>query len=250
MTNCDFDAFDAVFVLNLEKRNDRMERVNDVLHYLQIQFERFNAIDSEVVTGLHNNLIGKNVTSTMTRPGYLACLLSHLSIYKTALDRGFKRVLILEDDILIHKNAKENIKTFMQQVPNNWDMIYFGYLPLSEDLQYWSYLNFEPVNVNPIKNESNVFRAKGLWCTHAYAITSKFMRDIIEMYGNTAFEQWLEIDRFLVHQQKQKKYAIYGCNPPLFGQYASESDLTPGFFTLENEGKFINSSLTRREDFL
>jgi len=243
MTNCNFDAFDAVFVLNLEKRNDRMERVNDVLYYLQIPFERFNAIDSEVVTGLHNNLISKNVTSTMTRPGYLACLLSHLSIYKTALDRGFEKVLILEDDILVHKNAKESIKTFMPQVPNNWDMIYFGYLPLSEDLQYWSYLNFEPLQANgdernpiePSKNESNVFCAKGLWCTHAYAITSKFMKDIIEMYGNTAFEQWLEIDRFLVQQQKQKKNAIYGCNPPLFGQ---------------NEEKFINSSLTRREDFL
>lgn len=249
------DTFDCVFVLNLEQRQDRMERVTDILHYLQIPFERFNAIDSEVIAGLHKNLFYRNNETTITRPGYLACVLSHLSIYKTALDRGYKNALILEDDILVHKDAKEHINTFMRNVPANWDMIYFGYLPLSEDLSYWSHDYFSILEGN-----NNVFRAKGLWCTHAYAINEKFMKDTIDLYNKSPIEEWLEIDRYFVKQQDMNfntggnngnnKKNIYGCIPSLFGQYGTNSDLTPGFFTEENEKKFINAKFSCRQDFL
>lgn len=274
--NKKMENFDCTFVLNLERRTDRMERVTDILHYLNISFERYIATDSEVIAGLHKNLLHLNPDSTMSRPGYLACLLSHLSMFKTALDRGYKSILVLEDDVFIHKDVKQWTQTIMSQVPDNWDMIYFGYLPLSDDLQFWSHDHFAL-----LKEGGNVFRSKGLWCTHAYAIKADFMKETLQYFNTTSVDLWTEIDRHFVTQQEKHFYEhkienenekknsdesesggekgtenqkvrrnIYACTPSVYGQVASHSDLSNGFFTLENEKKFINSNLTPRSDFL
>jgi GR25 family glycosyltransferase involved in LPS biosynthesis len=245
------DQFDCVFVINLEKRNDRMERICDILHLLQIKFERFNAIDKNVVEGLYKNLLSYHNTSTITNAGYLACILSHLSVYKIALDRGYKKIMVLEDDIFVHKNVQNLLKKFLNVVPEDWDMLYFGYLPLSDDLQYWSHNHFHKIN----SENGMVFRAKGLWCTHSYAIKNEYMNEIIQYYNTSTLDQWLEMDRFFVKEQEKNFFPentrnIYGCIPALFGQIASISDLSEGFYTLSNEEKFINSYLTPRHEFL
>lgn len=238
------ENFDKIFVINLEERSDRLERVSDVLHFLEIPFERFSAIHKDSVVGLFNTFIKRNPESTITRPGYIACLLSHLTVYKIALDRGYKKILILEDDVLVHKNAKALMQTFFKDVPNDWDMIHFGYLPLSDDLQTWSHNNF-----NHIKCSSGMlFRSKGLWCCHAYAIKSEFMKETLEFYNTSDLKDWKEIDRHFVELQALNfklfpniKRNFYGCFPSLFGQVASMSDLSPGFYSLDNEKKFINT---------
>ena len=265
--NYTMENFDCTFVLNLERRTDRMERVQDILHHLNIPFERYIATDSDVIAGLHKNLLRLKPDSTMSRPGYLACLLSHLSMFKTALDRGYKSILVLEDDVFIHKDVKQWTQTIMSQVPDNWDMIYFGYLPLSDDLQFWSHDHFAL-----LKEGGNVFRSKGLWCTHAYAIKADFMRETLQHFNTASVDLWTEIDRYFVMQQEKHfneqyeqyeknvnenenedgriRRKIYACTPSVYGQVASHSDLSNGFFTLENEKKFINSNLTPRSDFL
>jgi GR25 family glycosyltransferase involved in LPS biosynthesis len=246
------ESFDAVYVINLESRTDRMEKVTDQLHFLQIPFERFNAVHMDTVEGLFKNLVHLNPLTSLSNSGYLACLLSHLSVYKTALDHGHKKILVLEDDLFIHKDVKEKVGKFMTLVPNDWDMIYFGYLPLTDDLQNWTHNHFEFI---PNTSEM-VFRGKGLWCTHAYAIREAFMKETIEHYNTTLIKDWLEIDRhFVLQQQKNfeninRKINFYGCSPSLFGQCASTSDLTNGFYTLPNEIKFINTYLTPRSEFL
>jgi GR25 family glycosyltransferase involved in LPS biosynthesis len=248
------DLFDCVFVINLEQRNDRMERISDLLHLLNIKFERFNAVDKQVVEGLYKNLSNIHKISTITNAGYLACILSHLSVYRIALDRGYTKILILEDDIFIHKNVQNLLKQFLNSVPEDWDMLYLGYLPLSEDETYWSHNHFQKINSKT--DNGMVFRAKGLWCTHSYAIKKEYMNEIIQYYNTSTLDKWLEIDRFLVKEQDKNFCTgencrnIYGCIPALFGQVASMSDLTEGFYTVSNEEKFINSYLTPRHEFL
>jgi len=235
------DIFDKIFVINVEERSDRLERVSDVLHFLEIPFERYSAIHKDSVEGIFNTFIKRNPDSTITRPGYIACLLSHLSVYKIALDRGYKKILILEDDVLVHKDVKALMKTFFEDVPNDWDMIHFGYLPLSDDLQTWSHNNFKHIECL----SGMVFRSRGLWCCHAYAIKSDFMKETLDAYNTSDLSDWKEIDRHFVELQAQNfdsfQRNFYACFPSLFGQVASMSDLSPGFFSLENEKKFINA---------
>ena len=69
-----------IFYINLEKRIDRRIQIEDELTKMGFKFERFNAIENT-----HNGL---------------GCCYSHLKIIKTAKERGYKNVLIFEDDFI------------------------------------------------------------------------------------------------------------------------------------------------------
>ena len=240
------NSFDCVFVLNLHAREDRMDTIADILYSMNIKFERFEAIHKDTLHGLHACFLEKNPNSTLTTPGYLACLLSHLSIYRLALDRGYTSILVLEDDALIHKNANVLITNFRKNVPLNWDFLHFGYLPLSKDLSMWSH---EKQHFSFVYDDDNVkiVRSEGFWATHAYAIGKNMMKYMIQ-YANE--NELLELDRLLVVFQERKDFNFYGAYPPIFGQRGSASDLTANFETSSQEQKFINLHLTPRSDFL
>ena len=55
----------------------------------------------------------------------LNILISHINILKNAILNKYKRVLILEDNIFIHKNFKEIHETLIQNV-NEYDIILYG----------------------------------------------------------------------------------------------------------------------------
>jgi len=70
---------DHVFYINLDKRTDRREHIEAEFAKYDIEAERFSAIP---------------------RPGQgiVGCGLSHLAVIKLAKERGYKNVLIFEDD--------------------------------------------------------------------------------------------------------------------------------------------------------
>ena len=72
-----------IVYINLEKRSDRREEIENELNDFQLHYERFEAI--------HDN------------PGILGCTKSHLRVLKLAKERGWKYVLILEDDFTVTK---------------------------------------------------------------------------------------------------------------------------------------------------
>jgi len=80
------DFFDKVIVINLDRRTDRLEKIDSQLKELGIQYKRFSAVD------------GKKLDIDPV----LAGTMSHLQVMKQV---SGQRVLILEDD------AQESINT-------------------------------------------------------------------------------------------------------------------------------------------
>lgn len=73
------DKIDGIFYVNLDKRTDRRQEIEAELTKAGItNFERFPAI--------------------CTTPGIIGCGLSHLAVLKLARSRGYRNVLIFEDD--------------------------------------------------------------------------------------------------------------------------------------------------------
>ena len=85
------DKIDKIIYINLKKRTDRRQQIEEDLTALQLKYERFDAIET---------------------PGFglLGCGLSHLSVLKLAKERAYKNVLILEDDFmfLVSKDTLED----------------------------------------------------------------------------------------------------------------------------------------------
>ncbi len=98
--------------------------------------------------------------------GQLGCAEAHINAVKLAKQQGWKRVLILEDDVEILQDPNR-ILNQNAGILDDWDMLYFGGL-------------VEPEFRNQIV------------CTHAYALDSRLYDDIIYM----ARASGMEIDNF------------------------------------------------------
>ena len=152
----------AVYVINLKSRPDKMEKVNSLLKSRGIRYERFEGI------------LGDKSYGKLTK-GEIGCALSHLALMKNALKKDLDWILIFEDDI--HFNIKTTQKTFGKAFleatccGRNPEVIYFGHC--------FSKGKFLPVRFN----DEIKIKLCPAFCTHAYALSRKFMEKIIKMYN-------------------------------------------------------------------
>lgn len=112
-----------IFYINLEKRTDRREQIEFELKNYGLSFERFNAIYNP------NNGIG--------------CAYSHLEIIKIAKERGYKNIIIFEDDFKfeIPKIELENILTLFFNSKIDYDVCMLSYNLSSYEKTKYDYLN-------------------------------------------------------------------------------------------------------------
>lgn len=204
--------FDKVYLLNLDKRSDRLELSNKRFNFCDIRYERFSATDGNVIKPIWKSFCNEN--SYFSNPNYLACAISHLSIYEDALTRGYEKILVVEDDNRIHRTAN---KIFSLSVPNNfsessWDLLYLGFIPLTDDRVHWNYNVFE---FTP-----PLVKAKNFWGLYGYGISSSLMKETLAVYDES-FP--MELDRYFV-TQIQPRNRSFGIVPQIFAAEDGISD--------------------------
>lgn len=103
--------------INLEKRSDRREQIENELRALDVQYNRFEAIADS--------------------PGIVGCTKSHLAVLKLAKEQRWKSVLIIEDDFtfLVTREEFEKEMEQLQKREIDYDVCMLAYqLMESEDL--------------------------------------------------------------------------------------------------------------------
>jgi GR25 family glycosyltransferase involved in LPS biosynthesis len=215
--------FDKVYVLSLRKDKDRRQKVLNRLSQINLEFEFFDAYDGS----LFNHIWQKLDNPIFTNANYVACALSHLAIYKDAINNNFSKILILEDDVIPHSNYNELI-TF--NIPKEYDILYLGFIPLTDDCAFWSYNIFNDRFIN-----NNIFRAKNLWGLYAYSPSIQIMQEALEKYSE-GFP--MELDRWFV-EDVQKRQKSYGITPQPFCHDITHSN---------NTGYIDNTSLIKSID--
>ena len=106
------------FVVNLERRPDRLESIKKEMEYIGWDYEYFNAVDTN---------------------SHVGCTLSHLEIIKIAKERNYSKVLIVEDDCTIMPYAK----SLIEKIENETKDFEFSVVNLAPTLN-------RPVNVSEI----------------------------------------------------------------------------------------------------
>ena len=97
------------YVINLDKRENKWQRIQDDFKDTDIELERFPAITHA--------------------DGHIGCGLSHVALVKMAKEKGLDRILILEDDCKITKNFNkrwEIIKKYLDDHNDEWDVFNGG----------------------------------------------------------------------------------------------------------------------------
>jgi glycosyl transferase family 25 len=96
------------FLVNLERRPDRLAAMAAQLGRLGIAFERFDAIDAKTVdpAALSGPFAESGPLGTLS-PGDKACTYSHIHIWRRIAAGSDDYAVVLEDDILLSDSAPE-----------------------------------------------------------------------------------------------------------------------------------------------
>lgn len=207
------DYFDNIFLINLERRSDRLEEFRAKADKIGFRFEVFNAFDGKKIDEdfVYN---GKKINITPNQyyfggfdnyaKSQLGCLLSHLGVLKLAKERGYKKFLVLEDDCDFTDDFEQKFNNFCEDFNRDWDMFYFsGSMPETSE-------SFETYR-----------RLISCHTTHSYAVNSRCIDELIEFTeGNINL---MPIDSNYTHIQS--KLECYIAFPFLTYQAEGFSDI-------------------------
>ncbi len=109
------DYFDKVYVINLKKREDRLNLVTNEMCKHRIFFERYDAVDGQLLQ-----------TELKLRKGVVGCKLSHQNVIRDIAVSNFKTAAVFEDDIILHSDFDVLFPLFYKELPQDWDFVYLG----------------------------------------------------------------------------------------------------------------------------
>ena len=229
--------FDNIYLLNLFRRKDRLNDSIGRLNQFNIKYEIFNGVDGSVM----KHIWSKINNPYFTNPSYVGCSLSHLSIYQDAIDKGYTKILIIEDDNLINRNVNDIMGSV--DVPIWSDLFYLGYIPLNDDCTMWDY-RYGINESNIISN--NIFSPLNLWGLFAYGIGIDLMREMVDLY-NTSFP--MEIDRYFV-MDVQKRGKSIAISPQIFCCQDNQHSDNLGFSPPDMKRKSVDMRFSSLEEYI
>ena len=166
--------FNKVFYINLDADTTRNQ-------YLLNQFNKYNIHNIERISGTivkdvpelyyWRNFNVEFITKKYIT-GSIGARNAHWRIMELSIKRGYERILILEDDVLIHQDPN-HILDINKNSLDRWDMLYFGGLV------------------------ENHFGGQ-IVCAHAYAVYRKIMEEAYYMLQSSG----MEVDNFYAQSLK------------------------------------------------
>ncbi len=132
-----FLYMDSVYLINLEKRKDRLKNATKMLKERGIlNFKRFNAIDGKKISDNEFKKVlseesykhikdNKRKSHDQLTEGAVGCALSHIALWeKLIISNNYEAITIFEDDIYLVENFYDIVNTVLQN-QNDFDMLLF-----------------------------------------------------------------------------------------------------------------------------
>jgi GR25 family glycosyltransferase involved in LPS biosynthesis len=198
--------FDKIYCINLDKRRDRWAQASSEFKKYNLVVERISAIDGSKI---NMSDIKMNVFKSIAMSGAVGCSLSHINVIKHAKEKGYSKILILEDDVVFEENFIERFTNEIKHLPEDWDMFYL------------SGNNLRSACLTRVNNF--FYKTTFTFTTHSYAITSAIYDEIID--GASKLEE--PIDEFY-RKHIQQNYNCYIIRPHLSYQRPGFSDIMKG----------------------
>ena len=204
----DFNSyFDMIYCLNLDKRRDRWDKVKKEFRRFGISASRFSAIDGENMSYPESDRIeAMSDRGLIENSRALGCLKSHIEMIKDAKSKGYNRILIFEDDILISEDFHSRISLLSQM---DWKIFYLGASQFD-----W----------NRIHIKEGYYRCRKTLGTFAYALDCSVYDEILEKAEGSE----MSIDNILSAVQAENMKKCLTFFPNIVISDVSDSDIRDG----------------------
>lgn len=139
------DVFDNVYLLSLEKDQERRLKVERQLFNLDIKYEWFKAVNGYEgdPLSIYNNYLRrglgelsyfkefsdlekKHKKKFLESAGAIGYILSYIEIIKDAKNKGYRRILIVEDDVIFCHDFERRFNYFINSIVKDWKIIHLG----------------------------------------------------------------------------------------------------------------------------
>lgn len=194
--------FDKIVVVSVPRFTDRHQRVKKNLEGLTFDFfwgaDKLELdYDAAKTNGTYNEQQAKKLQrqGKALNLGEVACSLSHRMVYEEMIKNNWKKVLILEDDVLPVTESLAELPAALDELPDNWELVYLGYLKHEKittslkvkqffykiisafGMMAWTYKMVN--NLLPKPFSTHLKRAGFHDCTHAYAVTLQAAKKLL-----------------------------------------------------------------------
>ena len=229
--------FDKVLVVSVPRFTDRHQRVKQRLQGLAFDFfwgadKQGLDLDTAKKEGLYNEEKAMQL-ERLSKPlslGELACALSHRNVYTAMLENGWKKILILEDDVWPLYNNMQLLPNALGELPAQWDLVYLGYLKHENvtvqlklkqffykimsctGLMKWNYTMMS--NLLPKRYSAHLKKAGFHDCTHAYAITLEGAKKLLAAQTPVVYRA----DDLLSYTILKGNFTAFVTDPKFFDQ--------------------------------
>ena len=218
-------GIDDVYVINLDRRKDRMEKLFKNHPDLELRVERISAVEGKKL-----QLTPK--IARMFRPhdfkwkkAIMGCALSHLGLWwRLANEKpDINSYLILEDDVKFSPDWEARWKEAAPHIPKDYDILYLGGIlpPNREGFEHHKEkVNpyFSRVTNNQIFGQQQPNRYFH-WCAYAYILSKQGAEKVIKLM-NMHDGYWTSADHMLCNHVESMN--LYFLDPLVAGCYQDD----------------------------
>jgi glycosyl transferase family 25 len=229
--------FDKIYVITLKRATERHQHVQKELAGLHYHFfygkdkAEFRVEDLKEKNIYNEELAIKNHRYNKPLPaGMIGCSWSHALIYRDVVENGYEKVLVMEDDMVIDKNNIQLLKSIFAELPNNWELLYFGFAANETPpttvffkkafyhiVRFFGGMKFSHRTINnhyPKKVTQHLYKAGYHDCTHAYGITHSAAKKLLALQTPISFLP----DNLLAHAATNEIVTAFITRPKIINQ--------------------------------
>jgi GR25 family glycosyltransferase involved in LPS biosynthesis len=198
-----------IFVVHYDKLIERKQFMIEQIHRQNLNCEFISNHGKDILT-TNDVKMFKNISSAE-----ISCALHHIECFKEIAEK-YDYALILEDDVILCDDFAEKLKTYLTQLPPNWDMLFIGdgcnlHIP-----------DFRLIKNQYIYKKENFATSWGgngaTRCLDSYMITKRCCHDILQRVYLPNYIIDMPADHWLNKVIQNYNFNIYWTEPTITRQ--------------------------------
>ena len=205
-----------IFVINMNKDKDRLNKISSHLSNQNLTFERIPAVHGGVLSKDERKRLTTASCNKYCSPTMIGCSLSHHKIWEKILKDDIKYAIVLEDDVRLENNFLNKLEYEMNKLPENFDILLLGHLfpscfegedcPTAKIFASVYRKNMGSLKMKNEKYSDNILKmTNGFAGTYAYLITNRGAKKLLEIMPLVDYHIDVEMSR---HMDKIDCYGL------------------------------------------